>query len=135
MQRVDSAAPSLAENKDVGAASSCYELHPGNSPASVQQEVQVCIQFFCYLEARYANKLIVIHSSVIRRTKVHLQGSREPDEKARCAEPTEGTVAKQLSSDDNPPLVQLEGKGLKERLVKVEVNIDTRSNRLGDEWV
>ncbi|KAG9562629.1 hypothetical protein KCU71_g7416, partial [Aureobasidium melanogenum] len=51
-----------------------------------------------------------IHPSVIRRTKVHLQGSPEPDEKARCAEPTEGTVAKQLSSDDKtPPLVQLEG--------------------------
>jgi hypothetical protein len=113
MQRFDSAAPSLAENKDVGVVSSRYELHPGNSPASVQQEVQVCIQSVHCFGAQFTNDPTVIHSSVIRRTKVNLQGSREPDEKARCAEPTEGTVAtKQLSSDDNPPpLVQLEGKG------------------------
>ncbi|KAK6008596.1 hypothetical protein QM012_000499 [Aureobasidium pullulans] len=39
-QRFDSADLSLAEKKDVGVVSNHYELHPGTSPASVQQEVQ-----------------------------------------------------------------------------------------------
>ncbi|KAG9673292.1 peptide chain release factor eRF/aRF subunit 1, partial [Aureobasidium melanogenum] len=39
-QRFGSADPSLAEKKDVGVVSNHYELHPGTSPASVQQEVQ-----------------------------------------------------------------------------------------------
>lgn len=41
-QRSESAVPSLAEKKDVGVVSSHYEVHPGNSPTSVQQEVKVC---------------------------------------------------------------------------------------------